>query len=452
MALPDHPRYIRPDIAVTLDRLQTMFEDGKQKGSKQYRSDEMRIYCHQVVILLMDWLQYEIDEDESSLLKNQSPIPFDRWNNIDLSITAACNIVSHRNGCKAQLLRKIFHDSYTKGYQIALTDPKSRKVIPSFLKLDDVTLLVLGEVISLLMSRAAAGLTTSYRTIITHLGSGEKRHFEVDGAKLGKVLISRFCVRALLVKHNVLKWSDIKKGGKTGGSKEDALNRLWVLRIQIVEYCHIINREEKGEIIYIMMDESYCHERHSKKQSLCLLDSAGKAVKEIQAATRGGLRLCMIGALCRWGHVACTDPTTGKYYRSCNWVDKNNVPVEKFGRFVEYSKHGGIRAAFSTALKSKSISTMKKSELIEACENFIEYNITMNVAALKALLKLKRNQAAARLVVAPPPPILLRASPKPRTPLQQVAMSVTAGTTLGVLYGNSIGNFYVHQCRQFSTV
>ena len=80
------------------------------------------------------------------------------------------------------------------------------------------------------MSRAANGLTTSYKTTVTHLENDDTpedpRLFVVDGIKCAKLNMSRFCIRALLIKHQVVKWSDIKQSGRTGGTPEDALKLL----------------------------------------------------------------------------------------------------------------------------------------------------------------------------------------------------------------------------------
>ena len=85
----------RKTIEVTLPRLQVLYDEGKQKGSSQYDVAQMVMLCHQVVILLIDWLQFEIDGDKELLCEYQRNIPVNnRYDKLDLSISAACTIVS----------------------------------------------------------------------------------------------------------------------------------------------------------------------------------------------------------------------------------------------------------------------------------------------------------------------------------------------------------------------
>ena len=137
----------------------------------------------QVVILLRDWMQYLEDRNDEILIQNQSPIPYDDNNKLDFSVKPACKIVSHRNALRLQTLQHTFHRCYTEGLDVVLVPPKSRQIIPTISNADDVSLLLICEVITYLMRRAANGETTSYKTIMMHLASDDGRCFELDGVK-----------------------------------------------------------------------------------------------------------------------------------------------------------------------------------------------------------------------------------------------------------------------------
>jgi len=418
-------------IEVNHERLTAMFDEyhDHRSGSHQLSASENLILMHQVVILLIDWILYKEDKSETAkatLLKAQCPIPLNSKDEEIITIQSACRVISTRTGIGYIRLYETFYDCYVHGYIMTLKDPKSRKLIPEIATCEDVTLIQIGEIICFLMSRAAVAKTTSYKTIMKHLANpnmndlNDPKLFEVGGDKCLPIVMSRFCIRALLVKHHIVKWSDIKKGGKTGGSPEDALKRLWVLRIQIAEYCYLICREEDGEIIIIIMDESYCHEKHSTKQSLVCVDQNAKPIKEMQGAARDGLRLCIMGSLCRWGHVGCTDPRTRKLVRACGFVNNNNVEVEKGGRMVEYSNTGEIRQVFRKK-KALKINEMKKDELIEKCMHLPGFHNKMKVKDLKELLKSHQPPADVIAVVQPPSNVPLQLQPRQQPTLVQPA-------------------------------
>ena len=98
-----------------------------------------------------------------------------------------------------------------------------------------------------------------------------------------------------------------------------------------------------------------------------------------------------MGALCRWWQVACTDPTTGKYFRSGDWINKAGEPIEKGGRFVEYNNTG----VYLTKQWKQRVLLDEKNELVDECKNLIGYNSSMTDEELKLCLKTTKLQEAA---------------------------------------------------------
>ena len=256
-------------LLIKIHRISEIIKELSQKGSQQYSVVQQKNWVYEIAILLNVWVKQDEVYNECGSQESTTLIMRGQTNRTDknkrrLNVWEACDYVAIRQKVKLRKMLHIFNSYYNNSN--SLVEPRSRSLAPNLSKHSDKMLIIIGELILFLSQRKSLGLVTSYKTCMLHLANDDMN--DPNDPKLyccngepccEPVLLSRFIIRKLLVKHKIVGWTDIKKVGKTGGDENAAMRRKWVLYIMLVETCHLMIRENKGEIIRIQMDESYVH-------------------------------------------------------------------------------------------------------------------------------------------------------------------------------------------------
>jgi len=148
-----------------------------------------------------------------------------------------------------------------------------------------------------------------------------------------------------------LKWDRMSKtGGKRIISEEDHLRCLIRRRVWIAEYARALQLQEEGLAIVVSMDESYCHERQVSEFSYLPSDADGNPIVNVPACKGKGRRICIIGAVTKYGHVISHyppgHPKAGQPIIDCAWIDNYNNHIESNGSFVELNNDGDPRRLY----------------------------------------------------------------------------------------------------------
>jgi hypothetical protein len=239
--------------------------------------------------------------------------------------------------------------TYLESQQIML--PNHRTRIVKIHSPRQVTLFHVIECLDYIEWRKKENITTSYVDICKRLASEER----MDGTTLEDcppIEIASNVLRNTLTKmghttycNNMLRVGNI---GTNDPVKAEATK--WRRRVWILQY-FLAMQEEEGLAVVMSLDESYVHKNHHSKQSVTGTTERDAPENEIAGSKDKGERLCMIGAITRWGHmIGYHQDEDGEILLDqdnhslpiidCAWFDNKGNKVQKGGHFKELNSKG----------------------------------------------------------------------------------------------------------------
>jgi hypothetical protein len=352
------------------------------KRGFSYSKEEKLNAVKLVVLLLTTWrkyVDYVVECDSNNVILDQNIVTDISHSNIiyipsddaNFTVAHAVDVVNVWTGIGEQPLRKWLTLVYQNKYDDlndSMYNKKKRKIV-TIESESDINIVIIGEVISKIYAEKAKGKNITYRILKAHLSSSiEPRLFDSGDLPNQPIDITNKMIRTIVIRHGILKWGETIRKGKIGLTGEEVVQRYWVMRIQIAQYCFMMQRQACGLSIAVFMDESYCHQGYQSKFSLCLVDDNGKALSEVERAKRDGLMVIIVGALCKFGPVTCHD-SKGNLIKPFGFINKNFEQVAHHGKFVEYGSDGQVRSCYKlNPILKKVTMSLSKPNLILECK------------------------------------------------------------------------------------
>ncbi len=197
-------------------------------------------------------------------------------------------------------------------------------------------------------AQLAKGICVNAKTMQKHLQSDTRLHDLLSVDILPPCYVPLPSIKDAMTKCLGLKWGKVSKvGGARIFTEEERFKYTMRRRVWVAEYAKALQLEKEGKAIVVSMDESYCNERHVSSYSLLPTDGNKNTLGNVPAPKGKGRRICMIGAITRYGHVITHyppgHPKEGQSVIDCDWLDAGNRHVDVNGSFVELNNEGKPR-------------------------------------------------------------------------------------------------------------
>ena len=228
-----------------------------------------------------------------------------------------------------------------------------------------VSLFHIIESLDYIDARKRSKRTTSYMDICKRLASEER----MEGTLVEvcpPINVSPRILRDTLTKMGHTTYCDnILRVGNIGSNDPvKAEITSWRRRVWILQYFLAIQEEEEGTAVVMSLDESYVHKNHHSNQSVTGTNEKDEPENEIAGSKGKGERLCMIGAITRWGHmigyerddmgeIALDQNGQPTPIIDCAWFDSRGNRVYKNGHFKELNSKGLPRPTITTDSRKK---------------------------------------------------------------------------------------------------
>jgi len=187
----------------------------------------------------------------------------------------------------------------------------------------------------------------TYPMLITHLQSEVRYSEYVSVETVPPANFTEKVLRDTMTKICHIGWGKTKHIGGGGNSEAKITQVKWRRRVFIAELARAQQLERDGKALIISMDESYCHNSHHSNYSLLPTDASGDTLGDLGGSAGKGPRICMSGAISKWGAFIGYNAHDESPIFDCHWENAKQESVMKNGTFKELNKHGKARAFHS---------------------------------------------------------------------------------------------------------